>query len=942
MPKKSREGQKKGGSGAESGKMHKKRLCSLDKMRIDGCVYNMLKLYYNVALLQIKGPQVRTCKEKEMKALKRIGALLLSMLIVLSSFAISVLAEEHDHSAKPLADEVQTDAKCGEGTAVNVAKNATVIGDRGPGTVLGEVFWSVFDHYWCVVDGDEDTYCPVDTTHWNPYGLWINLDDSYDLSKIVIQTNGIGRSPSSKGASDQLIDRKGEFPLHVSLYNLAGTEIYSQKITATGENIEIDIANTDIDGRIHKIYLYVEKAYVTSVFQGIWEVEAWTNDIHDWQDVEVVAEANCSSGGIMAVRCADCGDEKESYTAQTAHTDTCKGYCDVCGAWLEKKHEGANGCLSTECAKCGEEIDSSSHAANPSNPCDTTCSKCGMENVIDVTGKHVANQDDPCSNDCGRCGAKDVIPDAYDVAKSYNIYLTHKAETLPYVYARHVANPDNPCDTTCSKCQKVEAVAAAHTPGAETGTWAAAQNDGAGVTINPCSSKQCAECGEPNAYPVAPHIIVDDPNGTVAPNGKTYYPCSKTCKKCWSYFARWYSHEFDDCGDEYCNVCNSYIAIAERAHSFTEESPVMCEDCGYAIACPGHKYDGPCDGSCNYCGQKRYGWRDSGLDYWHIYVNSCDTTCNDCNATRTIEHKYPTAACGELCTVCGVKRTTETPHTYPDIKVNGETLVGSNACNPLCSECNETREVEHTYAYVCAPVCSLCKTPHAEAATLHVWDGPCDTRCNNVGCTETRVAAHEWDNACDTTCNVTGCGYVREITHSYTSVCDTTCDICQHARTDASAHKYTNACDATCNNTGCDYTRTAETDDKYDPDHEYETACGTICKICGASRTVEHVYDNACDNSCNKCGVPNPNFAAHDYGEWVTTVEPTEETEGVQTRTCKVCGVADSETQVLPKVEPERLGTGAVIGIVSGSVVVVGGGGFSLWWFVIRKKFLKG
>ena len=39
-----------------------------------------------------------------------------------------------------------------------------------------------------------------------------------------------------------------------------------------------------------------------------------------------------------------------------------------------------------------------------------------------------------------------------------------------------------------------------------------------------------------------------------------------------------------------------------------------------------------------------------------------------------------------------------------------------------------------------------------------------------------------------------------------------------------------------------------------------------------------------------------------------------------------------------PSDDEDELGTGAIVGIVIGSVVVVGIGGFALVWFVIKKK----
>ncbi len=49
-------------------------------------------------------------------------------------------------------------------------------------------------------------------------------------------------------------------------------------------------------------------------------------------------------------------------------------------------------------------------------------------------------------------------------------------------------------------------------------------------------------------------------------------------------------------------------------------------------------------------------------------------------------------------------------------------------------------------------------------------------------------------------------------------------------------------------------------------------------------------------------------------------------------------GGSGSETPEKPDEPKDGLGTGAIVGIVVGSVVVLGLGGFALVWFVIKKK----
>jgi hypothetical protein len=72
----------------------------------------------------------------------------------------------------------------------------------------------------------------------------------------------------------------------------------------------------------------------------------------------------------------------------------------------------------------------------------------------------------------------------------------------------------------------------------------------------------------------------------------------------------------------------------------------------------------------------------------------------------------------------------------------------------------------------------------------------------------------------------------------------------------------------------------------------------------------------------------------HTFGEWTQTVAPQRKTEGVNTRTCEVCG--DTETQAIPALG--GMSGGAIAGIAVGSVAVVGIGGFSAFWFGFKKK----
>ena len=879
-----------------------------------------------------------------MKKAIKFFTLLFALVLTVSAFAVFASA-----------------ADC-EGQEVNIAGEATVTGDTGPNSSAG-VFWGVSDHYDNVNDGDYETACPCDIVHWRDCGIWLTFDDTHKFSRIIIKTYGVGRTETSKNIANHVSGKLTYYTLSVYLYNENGGEVYNGAFQTSKDDIVIEF-DSDMP-RAQKIYIFYAN---NGAGQAIWEVEAYTKEAHNWEDVNVVTPATCLSQGLKVVKCSECDERKDAVIPAKGHTDTCKGECDVCFEPIEVAHKGVSGCA-TVCIKCSAQIEGSGHKVDPDNPCSPDCYLCGEKNV--VTPVHVPDGLNPCSNDCAKCGQKDIIPDAYDVAgeTSYSdtIYRTDKFSQ--WTYAPHVANPNDPCSNVCYKCGEAETVRPAHTPGATTGTWAEQNN----TTINPCSSKQCAECGLENAYPVAPHIIVDNPDGTVAPNNKTYYPCSRTCGKCWSYFAAWYSHNHESCG-EACSYCGAGAGIAERDHTFTKDSPTICVDCGWlrsGFDCPGHVYDNSCDSMCNICKSSRYAGRDIAggtLDPWHIYDNSCDTTCNGCGEERTITHTYKEFECATECTVCGYVRENATPHTYSNYKdINDNEIAGSYVCDPDCDVCGEKREITHSFPYACAPNCSICGTENKERDKLHVWDHSCDTTCNNMGCTETREKKHVFDNDCDTTCNNEGCdgtqekkhsfgydcqevcgnegcGYTRPVEHKFLSDCDPDCNKqqCTYVR-EVAPHKYDNGCDKFCNVFNCGFERNATKgdpnyDENYVVGHKYANDCDTTCDVCGVKRSVgDHVYDNLCDTACNICNTERA--TAHQFNNWTVTKPADKGVEGEQSRRCVICGL--TETKTLTAL-PTGLGAGATTAIVVSSVAVAGGGGFCLWWFVLKKKFFKG
>lgn len=798
------------------------------------------------------------------------------------------------------------------GESKNVASEATVIGDRGPGSTLGEVFWGVSDHYRNAVDGNPETVCPIDTVHWQNYGLWLTFDEEYEFSKLVIQTHGIGRAETSQVITDTIFTRQGSFELSVTLYNAKGAQMHYTTATAGKENIVIEL-EPEI-GYVNQIYIYFP---MNDAAQGIWEVEAYTSDNHNWEQTGVVEKATCTENGISKLKC-DCGAEKEGLIPATGHKDVCTGTCenDDCDFAIEVKHTSAN-CASTVCTKCGkDDLTPSAHTASI-DPCDTTCTVCKVENTI--TPKHIASAD-PCSNDCGRCGAKDVIPNKGDAGKWWAT-----GTVLPSSYAPHVQNPNDPCDSKCYKCQKEGVVVAPHVADPD----------------NPCQAKDCFKCGETGVFAANRIGGTDDYahqriDGSMDIGGTIRYGCGRYCAKCKQNYKLAFAHEFDNCGDTTCNICNSTSCpIVERDHTFDPEKPTECKDCDYQTAswdlgteCIDHVYENPtCSTACKLCGAIRWGWRGPHDEEWHVIDDVCDVECNYCKKTVEAPHSFPSAACSTICTLCSTVRENENTHTYSDfLDANSVKIPGSSACDDTCDLCAEKRTIAHKYAYVCAPVCTICF--QTNPSRVHVYTNDCDKSCNTEGCTYKRtVNSHVFANACDTSCNTEGCDFTREVEpHVYDNACDVDCNECKQVRA-VGEHQYTNNCDAECNICGAKRTPS---------DHVYDNACDTTCNVCASTRVTTHAYDNACDTSCNGCGLTRA--TTHTYGDWTVTKEAEVGVDGEQSRTCSICSV--SETSVIPALVDEGLGVGAIVAISATSVVAVAGGGFSIWWFILRKKFL--
>jgi hypothetical protein len=121
-----------------------------------------------------------------------------------------------------------------------------------------------------------------------------------------------------------------------------------------------------------------------------------------------------------------------------------------------------------------------------------------------------------------------------------------------------------------------------------------------------------------------------------------------------------------------------------------------------------------------------------------------------------------------------------------------------------------------------------------------------------------------------------------------------------------------------------------------------------VCSECGEvyGELAAHTYDNACDAVCNVCG-EDRTPAAHVFGNWEVTKEPTETAKGSRKRTCSVCG--EVETESIPALadpnaskEPGDDASKTVVIIIVVVAVVLVAAGAVVAFLVIKNKKKNG
>jgi len=332
-----------------------------------------------------------------------------------------------------------------------------------------------------------------------------------------------------------------------------------------------------------------------------------------------------------------------------------------------------------------------------------------------------------------------------------------------------------------------------------------------------------------------------------------------------------------------------------------------------------------------------------------------DSAFRDCSNIATVYLHSPTivsaltssSACGQLLenakSVYILQSITAIPeyitNTYPHANsLTHEGLSYIVYTNPTDHAYNTTL-IEHD-ATQHKKVCECGDTVYA-AHEHGAWKEHNETQHKRVcPCGDIEYADHDWNNGVITT----------PASHTEVGTKTYTCSVCSETKTEdvpkTTAHEYGEwqKHDATQHKRECPCTNVEYAD------HDWNDGVITT--------PATHLTLGVKTFTCSDCSETKtedvPKTTAHEYGEWTTIKEATTSEAGLREKGC-ACG--DKVSEEIPKLttsasntdlnsnqagEPNDttdggLGTGAVIGIISGSVVALSGG-FALYWFVFRKK----
>ena len=403
------------------------------------------------------------------------------------------------------------------------------------------------------------------------------------------------------------------------------------------------------------------------------------------------------------------------------------------------------------------------------------------------------------------------------------------------------------------------------------------------------------------------------------------------------------AHVYSDENDTTCNTCG-YIRVITPSHTH-DLTPVRAvpADCGAGT--PGNIEYWVCSG----CGKffrdaggeneitredtvippahdLNTDWSHDESSHWH----ECKKCRQQFNFAAHVSSGTATETNSEVCTVCGYVIQAAAGHTHSfscqveserylkaaATCTNGAIYYKSCACGAQGTETFESGSAlgHNGGTATCQKkaVCTVCGQEYGDLAphnfNTSAWgyreaDGHACC-CKTDGCTEHgTIEAHEYNDGDDTDCNI--CGYIRTITpphiHNLTLVPDVPatcvsaghiehyrCTDCSKLFSDSSGTRELTAADVTI--------------DKLPHTPETIPAVPATCEQSGMTEG-------------SKCSVCQEVIAAqttipalgHDWGRYTVTEAATQESEGVETRTCQRDN-SHIQTRPIPKLPASTYG----------------------------------
>lgn len=311
--------------------------------------------------------------------------------------------------------------------------------------------------------------------------------------------------------------------------------------------------------------------------------------------------------------------------------------------------------------------------------------------------------------------------------------------------------------------------------------------------------------------------------------------------------------------------------------------------------------DGSLSYVCHCCGLVQ-DCAHENLTYLDLEDGTHIQYCDDCKSTVGDPEDHVWVYTGEAaeenhtCSACGITE----EHRWREVEgTNTATCTESGVRSVQCTTCNMVKEEEaaakgHTYDNKWQytekehyQICSTCGEEHSHGPHEYVYDSEWE---DNL-CTVCNVL-HDWDVMCSGSQTVKEATCQKIIYHC--SGCDS--DLTKEGEFEE-YHSYVNGI--------CEYC--GEEDPDYEPD-ETEPEVTDPTDPSGHEHSYE-VTDSA-DATCTEAGYKTYTCecgdtyteeiaAQHSWGEWYTTEEATEDSEGEEARDCSICG--ETETRITDK-----------------------------------------